>query len=91
MDADIVLTTSSVCTTVQHLVEPEHFPAAYVDAATSIVGALIAVQCKVTLDTKRVGAGAIVGGVGEHVGLLIVETGDVKAMFENVEGLYLAG
>ena len=84
IDADIVVSTSSVRTTVQHLVGPEHFPAAYADAARSIEGSFIAVQCKVGLDTKLVDAGAIVGGVGEHVDLFTVGTDDIKAMFDNV-------
>jgi phytoene dehydrogenase-like protein len=65
LPATLVVSTSSVKTTVRHLVGPSHFPAEYVDRALAIVGSQIAVQAKIALRRPRVSAGALVGGVGE--------------------------
>ena len=81
--ADVVVSTSSVRTTVTRLVGAEHFPAAYVDAATKIKGSYIAVQAKIALSKKLVHAGALVGGVGEEgTDLLNVTAGDIRSMFD---------
>jgi prolycopene isomerase len=82
--ASVVISTSSVRTTVMHLVGAEHFPAEYVDRAKAIRGSYIAVQAKIGLKKKLVDAGAIVGGVGETMDLFNVTTGDLKEMFAAV-------
>lgn len=83
--ADIVVSTSSLKTTVRHLVGPSHFPNAYVERVDRIRGSYIAVQAKIALDKKLVDAGALVGGVGEHVGLIDLDTNDLKGMFESLK------
>ncbi len=85
LDANIVVSTSSVRTTVMHLVGPEHFPASYVERARRIRGSYIAVQAKIGLTKKLVSAGAIVGGVGDQEDLLHASTSDLKAMFGSLE------
>lgn len=82
--ASIVVSTSSVRTTVAKLVGASHFPTWYADRAKNIRGSYIAVQAKIGLSRKLVDAGALVGGVGEDVGLFSVTTDDLKAMFGNV-------
>jgi phytoene dehydrogenase-like protein len=84
LEASVVVSTSSIRTTVLHLVGPQHFPDAYVERAKRIRGSYIAVQAKIALDTKLVSAGSIVGGVGEEVDLLNVTTSDIKEMFNAV-------
>jgi prolycopene isomerase len=81
LDAEIVVSTSSIRTTVQRLVGREHFPEDYVDRAMRLRGSYIAVQAKIALKKKLVDAGAIVGGVGDEVDLLHATTDDLKAMF----------
>jgi len=83
--AGIVVSTSSVRSTVLRLVGAEHFPAEYVDRARAIRGSFIAVQAKIGLSRKLVDAGAIVGGVGEHVDLLNLSTADMKTMFASIQ------
>jgi prolycopene isomerase len=84
LPADIVISTSSIRSTVRYLVGPEHFPESYVRRAEAIRGSYIAVQAKIALKKKLVTAGSIVGGVGEHVDLFNVSTGDIKEMFDAV-------
>ena len=84
LPASIVVSTSSLRTTVLHLVGPAHFPPDYVDAVKAIRGSYIAVQAKIGLRAPLVDAGAIVGGVGDEVDLLGVGTGDLKEMFAAV-------
>jgi prolycopene isomerase len=82
--ANVVVSTSSLRTTVLRLVGPEHFPAEYVERVKAIRGSYIAVQAKIGLRAPLVGAGAIVGGVGESADLLGVSTSDLKEMFAAV-------
>ncbi len=84
LPASIVVSTSSMRSTVNHLVGAEHFPDAYVKRAMAIKGSHIAVQAKIGLRRKLVSAGAIVGAVGEKVGLLNLGTADMRAMFTHV-------
>jgi prolycopene isomerase len=85
IDASVVVSTSSIRTTVMHLVGAEHFPASYVDLARRIRGSYIAVQAKIGLSKKLVSAGAIVGGVGEREDLLHASAEDLKAMVSSLE------
>ena len=81
---NVIISTSSLRTTVLHLVGPAAFPAEYVDRVKALRGSYIAVQAKIGLRRKLVDAGAIVGGVGETVDLLGVSTADLKEMFASV-------
>ena len=81
LTADIVVFTSSLRTTVLHLVGPQHFPADYAARAEKIRGSYIAVQAKIGLKKKLVSAGALVGGVGDDIDLLGLTTADLKTMF----------
>ena len=84
LPASIVVSTSSVRTTVLHLVGAEHFPASYVARAQAIRGSYIAVQAKIGLRRRLVSAGAIVGGVGESSSPFHATTADLKATFNSV-------
>lgn len=81
LPADIVVSTSSIRTTVNRLVGPEHFPGSFVERARKIRGSYIAVQAKIGLKKRLVSSGCIVGGVGEGVDLARVGTDDMKEMF----------
>lgn len=85
LPASIVISTSSVRTTVGRLVGEDHFPERYVARARAIRGSHIAVQAKIALSKRLVSAGALVGGVGEQVGLLDLEAPDLKRMFLDLE------
>ena len=82
--ATIVVSTSSIRSTVKYLVGEEHFPEEYAARANSIKGSYIAVQAKIGLNKRLVDAGCIVGGVGDRVDLLNVDTQDLKSMFRAV-------
>jgi prolycopene isomerase len=82
MAADVVVSTSSLRTTVMHLVGAEHFPASYVERALRIKSSYVAVQAKIALRRKLVSAGAIVGGVGDREDLVHA---DLKEMFGLLE------
>ncbi len=84
LPANVVVSTSSLRTTVLHLVGPAHFPAGYVDRVAKIRGSYIAVQAKIGLSKRLVEAGSIVGGVGADVDLSTVTTHDMKEMFDAV-------
>ena len=84
LPADLVVSTSSVRTTVLHLVGPRHFPSEYAARAEKIRGSYIAVQAKIGLKKPLVTAGALVGGVGEDVDLLALQTSDLKSMFNAI-------
>ncbi|MCS6912524.1 MAG: NAD(P)/FAD-dependent oxidoreductase [Myxococcales bacterium] len=81
LPARIVVSTSSLRTTVLHLVGAQHFPTDYVDRARSVRGSYIAVQAKIGLRRPLVSAGALVGGVGEDIDLFRLSPGDLKEMF----------
>jgi prolycopene isomerase len=82
--ASIVVSTSSVRTTVSRLVGESFFPQWYVDRARAIRGSYVAVQAKIALKRKLVSAGALVGGVGDNIGLLDIDSGQLKKMFKDV-------
>jgi prolycopene isomerase len=86
LEADLVVSTSSIRTTVARLVGREHFPESYADRAMKIRGSYIAVQAKIGLKRKLVDAGAIVGGVGDEVDLINATTDDLKSMFGAMVG-----
>jgi prolycopene isomerase len=82
LPADIVVSTSSIKSTVFHLVGQEHFPEETVTMAENIRGSSIAVQAKIALDRPLVSAGAMVGGVGEKDDLLHMGGERYREMFE---------
>jgi prolycopene isomerase len=86
LPASIVVSTSSVRTTVSHLVGEEHFPPEYAARARALRGSYIAVQAKIALRRPLVRAGALVGGVGDDIDLFSMGTADLKRMFEAVRG-----
>jgi phytoene dehydrogenase-like protein len=82
LPATIVVSTSSLRTTVMHLVGPASFPESYVERVKRIRGSFIAVQAKIGLKKKLVSAGAICGGVGtEKVDVLSVSQNELERMF----------
>jgi len=84
LPATIVVSTSSVRTTVSRLVGESHFPESYVERARKLRGSYIAVQAKIALKKPLIASGALVGGVGEHVGLLDLTSNDLKSIFDSV-------
>jgi len=84
LDADCVISTSSIRSTVLHLVGAEHFAPEYVTWARGIRGSSIAVQAKVALDKKLVTAGALVGGVGDIDDIFTMDADRLKGMFRDV-------
>ena len=84
LDAEVVVSTSSIRSTVLHLVGAEHFTADYVSRARAIRGSSIAVQAKIALSRPLVSAGALVGGVGEIDDMFSMDVERLKAMFNDV-------
>lgn len=81
IDADIVISTSSVRSTVLHLCDPADLPADYVDRAREIKGSQIAVQAKIALDAELVDAGCLVGALGDGVDLMNIDATSTRSMF----------
>ena len=82
IDADIVVSTSSMRTTALHLCEPGTLPDSYLAAADKIVGSQLAVQLKIALKRPLVDTGCLMGGVGEHKDLLAAAGDDMRIMFD---------
>lgn len=87
IDADLVVSTSSVRSTVLHLCDPALLPDDYVEWAGRIKGSQIAVQAKIALDAKLVDAGCLVGALGDGVDLMNIDATSTRSMFtQMVEG-----
>jgi phytoene dehydrogenase-like protein len=84
IDADIVVSTSSVRTTALDLCAPGSLPQYYLDAAHAIKGSLSGVQLKIALDTKLVDAGILFGGHGQGKDLFNVERDDMPNAFRRL-------
>lgn len=84
IDADIVVSTSSLRSTALHLVEPGALPDAYIERASRIQGSLIAVQAKIGLRRKLVDAGCLMGGFGANADLLNASGETMLGMFDQV-------
>lgn len=84
IEADTVISTSSIRTTTLRLCDPAQLPSAYVDQASKIVGSQIAVQLKIALKKPLVHAGCLMGGFGEKGDLFNVGAGALREMFEHV-------
>jgi len=81
IDADIVVSTSSVRSTVLHLCDPVDLPVDYVERASRLKGSQIAVQAKIALDAQLVDAGCLVGAIGEGVDLMNIDASSTRSMF----------
>ena len=87
IDADLVVSTSSVRSTVLRLCDPVDLPADYVERASEIKGSQIAVQAKIALDAELVDAGCLVGAIGDGVDLMNIDATSTRSMFtQMVEG-----
>ena len=84
LDADVVISTSSMRTTMLRMVGREHLPTAYANRVQDLRGSAIAVQAKVALDRPLVSAGALVGGVGEQDDLFTMTPDRLKQLFRDV-------
>jgi prolycopene isomerase len=84
LDAEIVVSTSSLRTTVLRLVGEAAFPESYVARARSIRASYIATQAKIALKKKLIDAGSLVGGFGDMTGLFDLRTPQLKEMFQSV-------
>ena len=84
LEAEVVISTSSLRTTVLGLVGEDVFPTWYVDRIRGLKASHIAVQAKIGLDAKLVAPGAIVGGVG-HTDLFRLRGDRLKDMYRCVE------
>ncbi|CAM3705342.1 phytoene desaturase family protein [Smaragdicoccus niigatensis] len=85
IDADIVVSTSSLRTTALHLCEPGVFPDSYVEAAETNVGSYIAVQLKIALKRRLVDAGCLMGAVGATSDLLSVDADGMRQLFAEAD------
>ena len=84
LEAECVISTSSVRTTALHLLDTGAAPQDWVDKSRTIKGSYIAVQAKFALDRPLLKAGAIVGGVGEDQDLFSMSLDQLKGLFEDV-------
>lgn len=82
-----VVSTTSLKDLVLHVVGKEQFPDAYVARVASIRGSYVAVQCKIALARRHVGAGSIVGAVSRDPRLdpWSLTLDDFQRMFSSVE------
>lgn len=81
IDADIVISTSSVRTTALELCEPEALPAAYLARAAELTGSLSGVQLKIGLRRRLVDAGCLIGGFGRADDMLNASDNAVDRWF----------
>lgn len=85
LDADLVVSTSSVRSTALHLCDPADLPASYVDAAKAVQGSLTAFQVKFALDKELVQSGCLIGAscdfqdLSDGADLLAVVMRDTRA------------
>ncbi|MDQ0779060.1 phytoene dehydrogenase-like protein [Streptomyces aurantiacus] len=70
IDADLVISTSSVRTTALHLCDPGVLPDEYTAGARKITGSQAAVQVKIALNRKLVRTGLLMGAVSDSTDLL---------------------
>jgi phytoene dehydrogenase-like protein len=88
VEADVVVSTSSVRTTALRLCDPGTLPHAYTARAGQIVGSQSAVQVKIALKRKVVDAGLLIGGLGDHIDLVHAgEHAFATTVRQNAEGL----
>lgn len=81
INADIVISTSSIRTTALDLCEPGSLPQDYLDRARTIKGSLSGVQLKIALNKKLVDGGILFGVQGHNKDLFNTETSDIGDFF----------
>lgn len=86
LDADLVISTSSVRSTALHLCDPARLPADYVESAGRIKGSQIAIQAKIALDAELVDAGCLMGALGDGVDLMNLDGETTRTMFGQLVG-----
>ncbi|QIS13598.1 phytoene desaturase family protein [Nocardia arthritidis] len=69
VDADIVVSTSSLRSTALHLIEPGVLPSAYTDAAAKNKQSMSAVEVNVALKRRLVDSGCLIGAIGPGIAL----------------------
>ncbi|MFB9904261.1 phytoene desaturase family protein [Allokutzneria oryzae] len=84
LDADIVVSTSSVRTTALRLCDPATLPPDFVDNAKGITGSMIAIQAKIALNTKLVDAGCLVGAVSDSIDPLRADATMLTSMADSI-------
>lgn len=84
IDADTVISTSSMRTTALHLCDRAQLPSDYVQRASEIRGSQIAVQLKIALGKRLVDAGCLMGGFGDDGDLFASEGETMREMFDQV-------
>jgi prolycopene isomerase len=84
INADTVISTSSVRTTALHLCDPAQLPPQYVQRASEIRGSQIAVQLKIALKKPLVDAGCLMGGFGDKGDLFTSDGDAMRQMFDHV-------
>lgn len=85
LDADLVVSTSSVRTTVLHLCDTAALPLNYVEAARGIKGSQIAIQAKIALDAKLVDAGCLMGGFSDKTSLFQGDAETLRRVYGQIE------
>lgn len=86
IDADLVISTSSVRTTASHLCDPGVLPDDYTAGARNITGSQTAVQVEIALDRKLVDTGLLVGMVSDITGLMQTDRDTIAEMFRQNAG-----
>jgi prolycopene isomerase len=84
LDADLVISTSSVRTTALHLCDPADLPPSYVDAAKAVRGSLSGVLVKIALDTKLVQSGLLFGVFSDTQDMLHAKDNLGAALYRDV-------
>jgi prolycopene isomerase len=90
IDADLVISTSSVRTTALHLCDPGALPDDYTANARKITGSQTAVQVKIALNRKLVRTGLLLGAVNDSTDLLQADHHTVAETFRQHAGGKLA-
>jgi prolycopene isomerase len=86
IDADIVVSTSSLNTTVLRLCDHAAFPHDYVERARHVVSSQTAVQVKIAVNRKLVQAGALIGFASESVDFLAADNDVISACVRQLYG-----
>jgi prolycopene isomerase len=84
LDADLVISTSSVRNTALRLCDPARLPPSYVDRAKAVQGSLSVVQVKFALDTELVRPGCLIGAFDDTQDLLHAEGNLSTATFRDI-------
>jgi prolycopene isomerase len=85
IDADTVISTSSLRTTALRLCDPAQLPTPYVQRAHEIRGSHVAVQLKIALNKPLVDAGCLLGGYGDNLDLFATRGDTMQDMFDQLD------